>query len=170
MTYTSAGFSRDDDEDDDDKQSDDSDTDDTQDDQSDDSGSDDDQSDSGGSDDDSQSDDSDDSGQSDDDSGAQTVANAAPHEAAAHRNMIGDALQRLSDQGIDVDSLAERAGVQSSDVDELSHGDLAGITQYIAQHHPEALQAVESRYPAAQGLLGALTGGGGGIFGRLFGG
>jgi hypothetical protein len=44
----------------------------------------------------------------------------------------------------------------------------------MAQNHPEAIQAVASRYPAAQGLLGTLTGGtdaGGflGGLGKLFG-
>ena len=114
--------------------------------------------------------------------GAQALTEAAPHEVEAHRNMLGDALQSLSDKGIDVDALAEKAGVSSSDVDALNHDDLANLTQYVAQNHPEILQQVTDRYPAAQGLLGMVLGGNqggssggsggflGGILGRFTGG
>ncbi len=94
--------------------------------------------------------------------GAQALSDAAPQEVDAHRNMIGDALQQLSDRGIDVDELAEKAGVSSADVNELDHGDLAGITQYLAQNHPELMQEVSSRFPQAQGLLSSVLGGSGG--------
>jgi len=126
-------------------------SDDDQDDDQDDSSQDDDTSsdDSGG--------DSDDSGDSDSGVGSQ-----------AHRNFIGDALQHLSDRGIDVESLAEKAGVSSADVDNLTQDDLGQLTQYVQQNHPEALQAVSSRYPEAQGILSSL-GGGGGFLGKLFG-
>lgn len=95
--------------------------------------------------------------------------NAAPHEVEAHRSMIGEALQHLSDEGIDVDEIAEDAGINSSDVDALSNDDLATLTQYVAQNHPEVLQTVSDRFPAAQGLLSSLTGddGIGGIFRKL---
>ncbi|BDI33078.1 hypothetical protein CCAX7_51290 [Capsulimonas corticalis] len=166
MINAEYGWDDDDDaQDTDETQQDDTENDDS--DSSDDSGSYDNNSGDSSSDDNSQDDDSEDA-QSDGD-GAQALADAAPHEVDAHRNLIGDTLQHLSDQGIDVESLAERAGVDSADVNELTHGDLAGITQYIAQHHPEALQAVSDRYPAAQGILGAITGSGGGFLGRLFG-
>ena len=109
-----------------------------------------------------QDDDSDDTGgDSDDDTdsgaGSQT-----------HRNFIGEALQHLSDRGIDVDSLAEDAGVSSADVNNLSDDDLGQLTQYIQQNHPQALQAVSDRFPQAQGILSSL-GGGGGFLGKLFG-
>lgn len=158
---TSAGYDTDEKDDD---------TDDTQADDSGDASTNDDQAsdNSGQSSDDSSNDQQDDA--SSNDAGGEAIANAAPHEVDAHRNMIGDALQRLTDQGIDVESLAQRAGVDSADVNELTHGDLANITQYLTQHHPEALQAVSDRYPAAHGILGILTGGGGGFFSHLFGG
>ena len=85
-----------------------------------------------------------------------------------HRNFLGDALQHLSDRGIDVDSLAEKAGVDSADVDNLSQDDLSQLTQNVQQNHPDALQAVGDRYPQAQGILSSL-GGGGGFLGKLFG-
>lgn len=100
------------------------------------------------------------------------VASAAPHEVDAHRNALGEMIQTLSDKGIDVQKLAEQAGVQSTDIDELSHGDLANLTAYIAQNHPEVLSSVASRFPAAQGLIGMFASGGalsgmlGGIFAR----
>ena len=70
-----------------------------------------------------------------------------------------------------MNSLAEKAGVSSTDVDKLTHGDLAGLTKYLADNHPEALNAVGDRFPAAHGLLDSLTGGGGagGLLGKLFG-
>jgi len=100
------------------------------------------------------------------DDGASALAAAPAHEVAAHRNMLGDVLQNLSDSGIDVEELAERAGIDSADIDALSHDDLASLTQYVTQHHPEVVDEVSSRFPAAQGLLGMLSGGG---LGRFFG-
>jgi hypothetical protein len=82
---------------------------------------------------------------------------AAPHEVEAHRNAIGDMLQSLSDKGIDVAKLAQQAGVSSADIDQLSHDDLGSLTVFIARNHPEVLQAVAARYPAAQGLIGMFA-------------
>jgi hypothetical protein len=106
---------------------------------------------------------------SSDDDPAAAVANASPQEVEAHRNMLGDTLQQLSDQGIDVNSLAEKAGISSADVDALSHDDIAQLTSYLSQNHPEVLQSVSERFPAAQGLLSSLTGAGdgGGALGGL---
>ena len=101
------------------------------------------------------------------DAGA-AVANASPDEVEAHRGMLGEVMQHMADNGIDIDEIAEDAGIATSDVDALGHDDLATLTQYVAQNHPEVLQNVADRYPAAQGLLGALTGGdGGGIGGFI---
>ena len=94
------------------------------------------------------------------------VASAPAHEVEAHRNALGEMMQQLSDKGIDVEKLAEQAGLQSADVQEMSHGDLAGLTAYIAQNHPEVLASVASRFPAAQGLIG-MIGGMGGLGGML---
>ncbi|MGO8670010.1 MAG: hypothetical protein ACLQVD_01370 [Capsulimonadaceae bacterium] len=103
------------------------------------------------------------------DADSSAITNAAPHEQDAHRTMIGEVVQHLSDSGIDVDELAEKAGIESSDVEALTHDDLATLTQYVSQHHPELVQDVSTRYPAAQGILGALTGGMGGLLGKFFG-
>jgi hypothetical protein len=105
---------------------------------------------------------SDDSGGDSDDSDADSGAGSQ-----THRNFIGEALQHLSDRGIDVEGLAEKAGVSSTDVNNLTEDDLGQLTQYIQQNHPEAIQAVSDRFPAAQGILSAL--GGGGFLGKLFG-
>ena len=118
------------------------------------------------------SDDQDDSQGQDDqpsDGGASAVSNAPDHVVDAHRNMLGSALDNLKNQGVDVESLAEKAGVSSSDMDELSNGDLASMTSYLSANHPEVLQAAASRFPAAQGLLSSLTSGGGGFLGKFLG-
>jgi hypothetical protein len=142
-------------------------TDDDDDDDDDDSDKDDDSQDDS----DQDNDDSDQDGNSD--SGGATVANASADEQDAHRNMLGTAMQHLADQGIDVDEIAENAGIDSSDVNALSHDDLATLTHYISENHPEVLQKAADDFPAAHGILGALMGGGGGVggfFGKLFGG
>src|SRR4051794_34109235 len=72
--------------------------------------------------DDQDDDDDEENDDAEDDDGEQTVASAAPHEVEAHRNLIGTALQHLTDQGIDVESLAEQAGISSADVEEMTHG------------------------------------------------
>lgn len=90
--------------------------------------------------------------------GTSAIDSASDSEVSAHRNLIGDVLEKLSDNGIDVDELAEKAGVDSSDVDALSHDDLAGLTQYVTQHHPGIVQRIADNYPDAQGILGFFTG------------
>ena len=119
-------------------------------------------------------DDQDDSSQDDDTSSGDTGGDSDDSDSDsgagsdAHRNFLGDALQHLADRGIDVEGLAEKAGVSSTDVDNLTQDDLGQLTQYVQQNHPEALQAVSDRYPQAQGILSAI--GGGGFLGKFFGG
>ena len=120
-------------------------------------------------DDDDQNDDSDYNDSSDNDDPSTAIENASDDEVDAHRNMLGEVIQNLADNGVDVDELAEKAGIESADVDALSHDDLATLTQYVAQNHSDLVQNVSDRFPAAQGLLGAITGGGGGLLGKLFG-
>ena len=105
------------------------------------------------------------------DDATDAIASAPAHEVEAHRNALGEMMQQLSDKGIDVERLAEQAGLQSTDIQEMSHGDLAGLTAYIAQNHPEVLGTVASRFPAAQGLIGMIGGAGGlgGMLGGFFG-
>ena len=146
--FDSYGHDDDEDEDEDDQQQDDDDTQDNDDSDTQDSGG---------------------SGSYDGDADSSAITNAAPHEQDAHRNMIGEVVQHLADNGVDVDELAEKAGIESSDVDALTHDDLATLTQYVSQHHPDLVQDVSNRYPAAQGILGALTGGVGGLLGKFFG-
>ncbi|HEY9791349.1 MAG TPA: hypothetical protein V6D22_13180 [Candidatus Obscuribacterales bacterium] len=80
-------------------------------------------------------------------------------QVQARRNAIGEVLQRLSDKGIDVEGIAENAGVPTADVNALSHDDLISLTAYISQNHPEVLKNVSERFPALQGLIGMLEGG-----------
>jgi hypothetical protein len=90
-----------------------------------------------------------------------SVESAAPHEVEAHRNAVGAMLQNLSDKGIDVEKLAEQAGVSSADITALSHDDIGSLTVYIAKNHPEVLQSVAAKFPDAQGLIGLFAGSGG---------
>jgi hypothetical protein len=95
--------------------------------------------------------------------------NAAPHEVEAHRGMLTEVMQNLQNNGIDVDEIADDAGISSSDIDSLSHEDLSTLTKYVAQNHPEVLHTVADRFPAAQGVLGAITGADGGGLGGFLG-
>jgi len=79
-----------------------------------------------------------------------------------HRGVLAGVLDTLQQNGVDVDALAQRAGVATADVDALKHDDLMQLAQYVQQNHPEILQQVAARIPAAQGLLGMLGGGSGG--------
>ena len=99
-----------------------------------------------------------------------TGSSAAPHEMEAHRNAIGEMLQKLSEKGIDVEKVAESAGASGADVDALSHDDLLSLTTYIGKNHPEVLKSVSEKYPAVQQLMAMLSGGSlGGMLGGIFG-
>ena len=102
-------------------------------------------------------DDQDDDGQGD---AAQAVAQADPEAQDAHKDMLSEALGHLGGQGVDVQSLLGQAGVGTTDPSQMSHGDLVASTLALARSHPEVLQMVASRFPAAQGLLGSVLGGG----------
>ena len=120
-------------------------------------------------------DDQDDDGQGD---ATQAVAQADPEAQDAHKDMLSEALGHLGGQGVDVQSLLGQAGVGTTDPSQMSHGDLVSTTLALARAHPEVMQMVASRFPAAQGLLGSVLGGGaaqggeaagGGMLGGLLG-
>jgi len=90
----------------------------------------------------------------------QVVAQADPEAQDAHKDMLSEALGHLDGQGVDVQSLLGQAGVGTTDPSQMSHGDLVASTLALARAHPEVLQMVASRFPAAQGLLGSVLGGG----------
>jgi len=89
-------------------------------------------------------------------------ADAPVVDADTHRGVLAGVLDTLQQNGVDIDALAQRAGVATADVDALKHDDLMQLAQYVQQNHPEVLQMVAARIPAAQGLLGMLGGGSGG--------
>ena len=108
----------------------------------------------------------------------QAVAQADPEAQDAHKDMLSEALGHLGGQGVDVQSLLGQAGVGTTDPSQMSHGDLVSTTLALARAHPEVMQMVASRFPAAQGLLGSVLGGGaapggeaagGGMLGGLLG-
>ncbi len=120
-------------------------------------------------------DDQDDDGRGD---AAQAVAQADPEAQDAHKDMLSEALGHLGGQGVNVQSLLGQAGVGTTDPSQMSHGDLVATTLALARAHPEVMQMVASRFPAAQGLLGSVLGGsaaqggeaaGGGMLGGLLG-
>lgn len=135
---------------------------------------DDDQSDDDQSDDDSSDDDQADDGEQDDDQHAdahQAIAQAAPGQVDAHRDMLSEVFRTLQGQGVDTDNLASQAGANSTDPNEMSHGDLIQTTLALARQHPEVVAMISQRFPAAQGILssvvGSADGGQGGIGGML---
>jgi len=90
----------------------------------------------------------------------QAMAQAEPEAQDAHKDMLSEALSHLGGQGVDVQGLLGQAGVGTTDPSQMSHGDLISTTMALAQSHPEVLQMIASRFPAAQGLLGSVLGGG----------
>jgi hypothetical protein len=105
----------------------------------------------------------------DQDDAADAVRSATPEEDDAHRGMLGEVLGVLQGQGIDVNQLAQQYGLPHADVGNMSPEQLVQMTQKLAQEHPEIVSEVSQRFPMAQGLLSALTGGdaGGGLGGLL---
>ena len=93
--------------------------------------------------------------------GEQAVAQAAPAEVDAHRDLLSQALGHLGGQGVDVQSLLGQAGVGTTDPSQMSHGDLVSTTLALARAHPEVIAMISSRFPQAQGLLSSVLGGGG---------
>jgi len=96
------------------------------------------------------------------DDGTQALAQAAPEEVDAHRDMLSQALGMLGGQGVNVQSLLGQAGAGETNPSQMSHSDLVSTTMALAQQHPEVLAMVASRFPQAAGLIGMLTGGQGG--------
>ena len=105
--------------------------------------------------------------------GAQALDNAAPAEVDAHKDMLSAALGMLNGQGLNIDTLAQRFGLPHLDLNNLNAAQIVQLTQQLAQQHPEIVAEVAERYPAAQGILGYLTGGssngGGGFLGGILG-
>ncbi len=87
------------------------------------------------------------------DDATQAVAQAAPEEVDAHRDMLSQALSHLGGQGVDVQGLLGQAGVGTTDPSQMSHGDLVSTTLALAREHPEVVQQIAGRFPEAQGLL-----------------
>ena len=110
------------------------------------------------------------------DDATQAVAQAAPEDVDAHRNLLSEVLGQLGGQGVNVQSLLGAAGVGTSDPSQMSHGDLVSTTLALAKAHPEVLTEVANRFPEAGGLLndvlgaaGQGAGGSGGLLGGLLG-
>ena len=91
----------------------------------------------------------------------QAVAQAAPEDVAAHRNLLSEALGMLGGQGVDVQNLLGQAGVGTTDPAQMSHGDLVSTTLALARSHPEVVTAIANRFPEAGGLLSDVLGAGG---------
>lgn len=83
----------------------------------------------------------------------------AANEVEAGRNALGELLGTLQDNGVDIDALAQQAGVDGTDIDDMEHGELVALAKHVAASHPELVQDTLGRYPVAQGLLGRYLAG-----------
>ena len=92
------------------------------------------------------------------DEATQAVAQAAPEDVDAHRNLLSQVLGQLGGQGVNVQSLLGQAGVGTTDPAQMSHSDLVSTTLALARAHPEVLTAVANQFPAAGGLLNDVLG------------
>ena len=104
------------------------------------------------------------------DNAAQVVAQAAPEDVAAHRDLLGQIMGHLSGQGVNVQSLLGQAGVGTTDPGQMSHGDLVSTTLALARAHPEVVTEIANRFPEAGGLLSDVLGAGGAAGGGPLGG
>ena len=91
----------------------------------------------------------------------QAVAQAAPEDVDAHRDLLSEALGMLGGQGVNVQSLLAQAGVGTTDPSQMSHSDLVSTTMALARAHPEVVTEVANRFPGVGGLLNDVLGAGG---------
>ena len=91
--------------------------------------------------------------------GADSADDASPQSADATRNALGTMLGQLQSRGVDVNALAQQAGLDTADVDDMEHGDMIALAKHVAGAHPELAQTVLGQFPAAQGILGRFLGG-----------
>ncbi len=91
----------------------------------------------------------------------QAVAQAAPEDVDAHRDLLSQAMGMLGGQGVNVQGLLGQAGVGTADPSQMSHGDLVATTLALARSHPEVVTEIANRFPAAGGLLTEVLGAGG---------
>ena len=108
------------------------------------------------------------------DDAVQAVAQAAPEEVDAHRNLLSQVMGELSGQGVNIQSLLGQAGVGTTAPSQMSHGDLVSTTLALARAHPEVVTAIANQFPEAGGLLNSVVnagglGGGSGLLGGLLG-
>lgn len=92
-----------------------------------------------------------------------------PEADQQQRGLLQEAMSVLSSRSVDPSALAQQAGTSSTDVAQMPHQDIIALTQHLLQQHPEVIQMIASRFPAAQGILGMLGGqsGGNGLGGLL---
>lgn len=87
-----------------------------------------------------------------DDAGRSGLPSAG--EVEQGRNALGSLLGTLQNNGVDIDALAQQAGVDTTDIDDMEQGDLIALAKHVSATHPELAQGVLDRFPVAQGLLG----------------
>jgi hypothetical protein len=100
------------------------------------------------------------------------ILSANPEADQQQRGFLQEAMSVLSSQGVSPDAVAQQAGVSSANPSQLPHQDLIALSMHLLEQHPEVVQQIAHRFPAAQGVLGMLGGQSGesmlgGLLGRL---
>ncbi|BDI29700.1 hypothetical protein CCAX7_17510 [Capsulimonas corticalis] len=100
------------------------------------------------------------------------ILSSSPEADQQQRGLLQEVMNVLSSRGVDPGAVAQQAGVPSANPSHLPHQDLIALTQHLLQQHPEIVQQVAQRFPAAQSILGMLGGQAGedvlgGLLGRL---
>ena len=79
-------------------------------------------------------------------------------------NVIQEILDALKARGFDVDALAERVGLSSTDPDEMDSSDLGKVGGFISEHVTDLLPVLAQKIPGLEGLMGS---GSEGFLGRI---
>ncbi len=90
--------------------------------------------------------------------GTDAVNQATPEQVDAHRGLLGEAFQMLEQQGGSSQQVAQAAQVQTTDSSAMNPEDMVRSTIALARSHPQIVEEVASRYPAAQSIVGAVLG------------
>jgi hypothetical protein len=79
-------------------------------------------------------------------------------QAEQRSGLAGSLLGALFNRGVDRQQVMQGAGVGTLDPDRMSSGDLASVSQWAQQNHPQAFGYTAAQYQREPGILSSLLG------------